>query len=137
MDIDKVKINPKYANEFPKMFPKEFGGFRNNIDTYGIREPIEVNDNDEIVDGHQRYTACKSLGHKQIPAVRKPFASEADALLYIDIINGQRRHLNKFQQIEHALKRKPEIQQKAKLNQSLGGKIKGRGLQICLQLLFV
>ena len=67
VDIKKVKpaiYNPRTITE------EELRRLTYNIEFYGIVDPIIINDvTGNIVGGHQRIKAVKSLGMKQIPAV--------------------------------------------------------------------
>jgi ParB-like nuclease family protein len=127
IDIDKVKVNKEYEGLVPSMDRQAFLAFVESIKAHGQEEPIEINSKNEILDGHHRFKACKLLGHTNVKAMRKSFANEIEERLYIRRINGQRRHLTKAQQIELALSDKPELEQLARLNESLGGKLRQKG----------
>ena len=129
IDINKISVYKEYEILFPAMPKAEFEGFVRSIKDHGLRKPIEINSKDEILDGHHRFKACKLLGFKKIEAVQKHFKNRTEERFYIRIVNGIRRHLTKAQQIESALKEKPELEKLVRLNESRGGMIKGKGVQ--------
>jgi len=82
VSIDNVHVNdwnPKEENT------KEFLDIVESIKTKGLRGAILVRDypntpdNYQIIDGHQRYTAAKKLGYKDIWVYHEPDVDEKEA----------------------------------------------------------
>jgi len=58
-----AKIKPgQYAGVMPDMSEEEFAALKQSIDEDGLKHPIEITPDGEIVDGHHRYKACRELG---------------------------------------------------------------------------
>lgn len=116
-----IRINPEYESLVPPMTKEAFDSLISSIRTDGQHEPITINEKDEILDGHHRYRACKLLGiaPKHVP---KTFDNPLYEKLYVIDVNLQRRQLTDVQRVELNLKKKPILQEIAKLNESLGGK---------------
>src|SRR5262245_18772771 len=80
------------ANVFPLMMGDEFKRFKNDIRTNKLREPIVIYEG-KILDGRNRYTACKELG---LPFDIKLYTS-TDPIAFVVSANIHRRHLNESQ----------------------------------------
>jgi ParB-like chromosome segregation protein Spo0J len=126
-----LKINPGYELLVPLMSRESFAILVGSIRANGQYEPITVNENGIILDGHHRFRACNQLKIKPIFEVRK-FDDPLSEKLFIININLQRRQLTVAQRIQLSLQKKPILQQLAKRNQSLAGQ--GKSVQICTQL---
>lgn len=65
VDINKIKPyknNPRHNDEAVEYV-------KNSIESFGMKVPIVVDKNYEIVTGHTRYKACKELGMDKIPTI--------------------------------------------------------------------
>lgn len=62
----------------------EFKNLKNNIEKYGIINPIFISEADEIISGSRRVEAAKELGLKTVPAIYKK--KNTDAIAVIDNI---------------------------------------------------
>ena len=80
------------ANVFPLMEGEEFDGLKASIKSHGVREPIVLFE-DRVLDGRNRFRACKELGI-EIPAVK--FSGDEPTAFVIDK-NIHRRHLTASQ----------------------------------------
>jgi ParB-like chromosome segregation protein Spo0J len=107
---------------------EEYISVKQSIIENGQYYPIIVNQDGIVLDGHHRFKICTELGTKPLFTVRK-FKDVLDEKLFVIKSNLERRHLNNFQRIELALKSKPFIEEKAKRNESLGGKGKGKDVK--------
>ena len=66
----------------------EFEELRDSIETHGLCKPIlvrPVNGTYEVIDGMYRFTAVKSLGHKNIAAVVKDCSREVAEFLQVQL----------------------------------------------------
>ena len=69
MEISKIKIL-----KGRRVFDKDNINFlAESIDNQGLLEPIIITQKNILVAGHRRLTACKQLGLKTIPCIKKTF----------------------------------------------------------------
>ncbi len=54
-----------------------------SIQEFGFNDPIAVNENMQIIEGHGRYLACKKLGIEKVPCIILKGMSEAQERAYI------------------------------------------------------
>src|SRR6516225_3514586 len=80
------------ANVFPLVKGEEFKQFKKDIKTNKLREPIVIYEG-KILDGRNRYNACKELG---LPVDTKPYIG-TDPVAFVISTNVHRRHLNESQ----------------------------------------
>jgi ParB/Sulfiredoxin domain len=121
-----ITINQEYAKLVPPMSAEEYESLKQSIKQSGFwpSHPIVINIQGVLLEGHHRYKACKELGIEPKTETMDFPDKQYEKMFVIDS-NLQRRHLNNFQRIELALKSKSILEQIAKQNESLGGKMKG------------
>lgn len=100
IDFNKLKINSKYEKLVPRMSREDDQTFDESIKTNGIREPLTINRNDVVLDGHSRYSKAEKYNIKLIPITRKHFENKLEEEKYVIETNLERRHLNNWQKIE-------------------------------------
>jgi hypothetical protein len=98
----------RLAKYFPILEGEEFDALVEDIKQHGQLEPIITVD-DEILDGVNRYRACKKLG---IEPKTKPYRGN-DPLGYVISTNIRRRHLNQSQKAALAVEMLPEYEKEA------------------------
>jgi 16S rRNA G966 N2-methylase RsmD len=125
----KIKINPEYDDLVDPLTKEEFDSVVDSIRKSGLHEPITLNNEGYILDGHNRWRICNKLGVK-VDYKIKPFKNKLEEKLYVIDVNLHRRQLTPAQRVRLALKKKPIYEAQAKANQSAGGK----GVQICTPL---
>lgn len=86
-----MKAHP-YADLFPMMSDAEFAALKDDIAANGLRDPIIIY-NDCILDGRNRFKACRELGVK--PIMQGFFGK--DAVAFVISKNLHRRHLDEQQ----------------------------------------
>jgi hypothetical protein len=120
----KIHINTEYQALVPAQTEQEYQSLKQSIKENGFWDsnPIVINSEGIILDGHHRYRACQELGIIFNSCTRINFANKLQEKLYVINSNLRRRHLNSFQRTELALKSKPILQEIARQNESLGGK---------------
>tara|TARA_Y100000310_G_scaffold178831_1_gene178784 strand:- start:621 stop:1631 length:1011 start_codon:yes stop_codon:yes gene_type:complete len=69
MSIEKLKVDK--GNIRTKIDPKEISRLADNIKEVGILEPLKIDHDNVITNGHRRYFAAKSIGLKDLPVIRK------------------------------------------------------------------
>jgi hypothetical protein len=83
------------ADIFPMMSDRELTDLTDDIREHGLREPIWLHRDGRIVDGRNRYLACREVGAK--PETRTFSGDDADLVEFVVSLNLHRRHLNESQ----------------------------------------
>lgn len=89
MEIIKIDINTikPYKNN-AKMHPKEqIEQIKKSIKEFGNNDPIAIDENNVIIEGHGRYEALKELGYKEAECIRLSHLSEEQKKAYILVHN--------------------------------------------------
>lgn len=102
----------KIAEMFPFMSEEEFKEFKEDIKKNGLQEPIVLYEG-KILDGRNRYNACKELN---IEPETKVFSGK-DPTTYIISKNLFRRHLNLYQKTKIAMLLLPKYAKEARKQQ--------------------
>ena len=111
IDITNLKPHPhnyKIYEPFINEDSKLKQDFINSIETYGVLEPLVINENFEIISGHRRFYACLELGITSVPVRIKSFENEILALIHF---NKQREKngtiiRNEFNELDNLLFKK-------------------------------
>ena len=113
-------ILPEMAELLPPLSAEQLDALEADLIKNGCYSPIIVNEDMVIIDGHNRQTLCEKHG---LPYTMTVFSFE-------DLLEGKqwaldtqkgRRNLEKWELGKIALKLKPEIEAKARANQSAAG----------------
>ena len=83
----------------PRPTPEEKKALEESIRVHGQREPIIINENGEILDGHTRFEICSNFGVEPKYRIEK-FETKTLEVGYVIEANLKRRHLTSFQKIE-------------------------------------
>lgn len=89
MKIEKIKIADliEYENN-AKLHPKEqVEQIKNSIIEFGNNDPIAVDENNMIIEGHGRLLALKELGYKEVEAIRLSHMTDEQKKAYILVHN--------------------------------------------------
>lgn len=89
LKIEKVKIDEikTYENN-AKLHPSEqIEQIKKSIELFGFNDPIAIDENNVIIEGHGRYIACKELDFKEIPCIRLIGLDEEDKKAYMLVHN--------------------------------------------------
>lgn len=97
------------------MLPAEFEDLKADILRNGLLTPVYLF-NGEIVDGRNRYLACRAVGIE--PKFQQFTGTESELLPFVVSLNIQRRHLNQSQKACLALELLPELERVNKANLS-------------------
>lgn len=116
-DDDDYEIN-ELANIFPMMRGEEFEQLKEDIRKNGLRYPIVLHDN-KIIDGRNRYRACKETGADQHFEI---WDRKGSLVEYVASVNLLRRQLTKSQLAELSKTFLLELEKEAKTKQVLAGK---------------
>lgn len=85
MQIEKINISKiiPYKNN-AKLHPKEqIEQIKKSIQQFGNNDPIAIDENDVIIEGHGRYYALKELGYKEADIIRLSHLSEKQKKAYM------------------------------------------------------
>ena len=94
-----IKINPEYYKLVNPLSSLEYQSLKTSIEEKGMYLPIIINQDNVLLDGHNRYQICQELGIE--PRFEtKIFEDELEEKEFVIEINLKRRQLNNFQKIE-------------------------------------
>ena len=94
-----VKINDHFFDLVPRPSKQEMQILTESIMKNGQREPIVINHNHFILDGHTRFEVCQNLGIEPVCRVMK-FDTYEEEEAYVVELNMERRNVNNFQKLE-------------------------------------
>lgn len=77
--VGDIHPDPKNVNTHS---PEQISQIVASIRDFGFNDPIAIDQNGIIVEGHGRYVAAKQLGMAQVPCIRLQFSSEQERLAY-------------------------------------------------------
>jgi ParB-like chromosome segregation protein Spo0J len=101
--ISVLQVNKEYQSLVSPLTTEEYDKLKDDIQEHGLDEPIKVNSQMVILDGHHRYKACQEIGISPKFEV-KSFENQLLEKRYVIAANRYRRHLNTFQRVELELK---------------------------------
>lgn len=84
ISIDKIKPYENNAKLHP---PEQIEQIKKSIQKFGNNDPIAVDENSVIIEGHGRYEALKELGFKEIEVIRLSHLSDEQKKAYSLIHN--------------------------------------------------
>ena len=84
IDIDEIKT---YSNN-AKLHPAEqIEQIKKSIQEFGFNDPIAIDKDNIIIEGHGRYIACKELGIKELPVIRLENLTDEQKRAYMLVHN--------------------------------------------------
>lgn len=84
VNIDEIK---PYENN-AKLHPAEqIEQIKKSIQEFGFNDPIAIDENNVIIEGHGRYIACKELGINEVPIIRLNELDEEHKRAYMLVHN--------------------------------------------------
>lgn len=93
MELDSIIRNPTYSSLMRQDTGKRFDLLVETIKSEGIREPLIVNQHNELIDGYHRYRAAQQLGLTEVPTTTISFNSPNEAKLWMIKNQASRRNL--------------------------------------------
>lgn len=89
MKIQKVRIEDiePYENNAKLHPPNQIEQIKKSIQEFGNNDPIAIDENNVIIEGHGRYQALKELGYKEAEIIRLDHLTEEQKRAYILIHN--------------------------------------------------
>lgn len=78
LKIETIKINDliQYQNNAKKHPQKQIDKIKKSIEEFGFNDPIAIDENNMIIEGHGRYEALKQLGYESVECIRLNNLSE-------------------------------------------------------------
>ena len=113
-------VLPEMAELLPPLTGEQFAALEADILKNGCYSPVIVNEEMVIIDGHNRQRLCEQHGLPYQMAVFS-FADLLEAKQWALDTQKGRRNLDKWELGKIALRLKPDIEARAKANQSAGG----------------
>ena len=107
------KINPEYSKLVNPLLDIEYEALKSSISNKGLHLPIIVNQDNVILDGHNRLKICEELGIEPEFEI-KEFSDQSQEKEFVIEINLKRRHLNNFQIAELEYKMEEIYKERAK-----------------------
>jgi DNA modification methylase len=108
-----ITINPEYSSLVYSLSKSEYELLKNSISNKGLHLPIIINQDNVILDGHNRLKICQELGIEPKFEV-KEFQDPLQEKEFVIEINLKRRHLNSFQIAELEYKMEEIHKERAK-----------------------
>lgn len=105
------------ADLFPMMDKESFAGLCKDIETNGLLEPIWLYEG-QIVDGRNRYCACKETGRE--PKFRE-WDGKGSLVGFVASLNLNRRHMDSSQKAAVSQQMLPMLEAEARERQRAGG----------------
>ena len=89
LHIETIKINDlvPYQNNAKKHPQKQIDKIKKSIEEFGFNDPIAIDENNMIIEGHGRYEALKQLGYENVESIRLNNLSEEQKKAYILVHN--------------------------------------------------
>ncbi len=113
-------ILPEMEQLLPPLSGEQLSSLESDILENGCYAPIIVNENVVVIDGHNRFRICEKHGLSYKILVFS-FADLLEAKQWALDTQKGRRNLDKWELGQIALRLKPEIEAKARANQSAAG----------------
>lgn len=82
--IDEIKTYPNNAKLHPA---EQIEQIKKSIQEFGFNDPIAIDENNVIIEGHGRLIACQELGIKEIPIIRLNELSDEQKRAYMLVHN--------------------------------------------------
>lgn len=82
IEQEKLEEIIPYKKNAKKHPSKQIKQVANSIREFGFNQPIVIDENKEIIVGHGRYYAAKSLGMEEVPAIKLTNLSDAQKKAY-------------------------------------------------------
>ena len=89
MKIEKIRINDlkPYKNNAKIHTPEQVEQIKKSIQEFGFNDPIAVDENNMVIEGHGRLLAVKALGWTEVDCIRLDSMTDEQKRAYIHIHN--------------------------------------------------
>jgi ParB-like chromosome segregation protein Spo0J len=127
VSTDRLKLNPTYYSLVPRPSREEYETLKRDIELNGQLEPIVVNKDFTVLDGHTRLGILKELRIQKAKIIVREFKGKDEELWYVCTSNVKRRHLNTWQRITSTLKAIQQVLKSQGINMPLKDYLQKRG----------
>lgn len=107
------------TNIFPIMAREEFEELKKDIAKHGLKESIWIDKSGSIIDGRNRFTACKEIG---VEPQYRVYDGDSSIVDFVISMNSKRRHLTPTQKAFVAANIETYLAREAKNRQREAGK---------------
>ncbi len=85
MKIEKISVEEikPYENNAKLYPPEQIDQIKKSIEEFGNNDPIAIDENNVIIEGHGRYEALKQLGFNEVEIIRLTHLNEQQKKAYI------------------------------------------------------
>lgn len=89
MKIERIKLSEikPYENNAKKHPKEQIEQIKKSIQEFGMCDPIAIDENNVIIEGHGRYIALNELGYKEVDCIRIENLTEEQKRAYILVHN--------------------------------------------------
>lgn len=118
IQLSVLKTDEKISSLIPEMTEQEFLDLKTSVDSEGLRQPIDINSDNTILDGRHRVRVCESIGFETIPCVKHDL-NESEAIKFVRDTAVERRNLNAAQReniVNQSIELISDIQERAREN---------------------
>src|SRR5437879_2963640 len=114
-----ISTKKEYLKLIPPLSESEYESLKQSIKEQGLHVPVIVNKQGIVLDGHNRFRACKELG---IPLQfhTKVFKDPLEEKEIVIDVNLNRRQLNVFEKVELGYSLENREKEREKRRMSLG-----------------
>lgn len=127
MRIEDLNVNPKYEHIVLPLDKDSFSALASSIEKDGVRDPIYINSENVILDGHHRYRAAKKLKLESVPCRVLDFESVLDEREFVIVSNVQRRQMKTAEKSRLAIEMRDIESERAEIRIRAGGTIPSEG----------
>lgn len=123
MPADEIRVQKNYRELVPRPDQEDYKRLKEQITAKGLdpSQPIVVNEDLILLDGHTRLQVARELGLEWVWVVTKDFEDRPAEKEFIILSNLARRHLSTIQRADLGLKLLEIEQERAKERQRLAG----------------
>lgn len=89
LEVEKIKVDKllEYENNAKIHTKKQIEKIKNSIQEFGFNDPIAIDENNMIIEGHGRLYALKELGYDEVDCIRLSHLTDQQKKAYILIHN--------------------------------------------------
>jgi N6-adenosine-specific RNA methylase IME4 len=98
--LDDIRINQEYLKLVPRMKRDDDLAFDESIKQNGVQDPLTLNHDMVLLDGHSRYKKAEKYNLQSVPCKFRSFDNKLLEKKYVVECNLARRHLTNYQKVE-------------------------------------